>query len=483
VTHTALNPQHKAGIESRSPELLQEISIQDRHICRAERLRLFWGHRQFILSATAMSLLLSALVAFLIPKSYTSTAQLMPPDTRSTSGAALMATLAAKAGGGGLGSMATDLLGFNTPGALFVGILRSQTCQDQLVQQFDLTHVYAKTLSEDAAAQLQEDTTISEDRKSGIITISVTDRSPQRAAALANAYIEQLNLLITELSTSSAHRERLFLEDRLKVAKEDLDEASNQFGQFASKNSTLEIQQMGRAMLDTAGKIAGELIAAESQLEGLRQLYTDDNARVQSLSARIAELRKELGKLGGSNVGGGNNQGPPFTEAADPPGSQPAEIPYPTIRSLPLLGIKYADYYRRAKTEETVYTLLTEQYELAKIQEAKETPTIKILDSARIPHKKSFPPRLLIMFLGTFVGVSSGLLWVVGSTSWQAIDPQDPRKILAREVFVTLKVPMLWASRNGHEEQTGKQLLFEGAVDPRTNDDGRTVPEKTATHL
>src|SRR4029077_18122244 len=151
-------------------------------------------------------------------------------------------------------------------------------------------------------------TSISEDRKSGIITISVTDHSPQRAAALANAYVDQLNKLVSELSTSSAHREREFLEERLKVAKQYLDDASNQLAQFSSKNNTLDIQQEGKAMLDAAGSIAGEMIAAQSQLEGLRQIYTDNNSRVRSLNARVAELRKQLEKLGGAattNVNGG----------------------------------------------------------------------------------------------------------------------------------------------------------------------------------
>src|SRR5207245_8873373 len=111
------------------------------------------------------------------------------------------------------------------------------------------------------------------------------------------------------LSPSPAHRERVFLEDRLKVAKRDLDDASNQLAQFSSKNNTLDIQQEGKAMLDAAGTIAGEMIAAQSQLEGLRQIYTDNNARVRSLNARVAELRKQLEKLGGTATTNVNSNG------------------------------------------------------------------------------------------------------------------------------------------------------------------------------
>jgi capsule polysaccharide export protein KpsE/RkpR len=368
--------------------------------------------------------------------------------------------------------VAGDLLGVKSSGALFIGVLRSQTSQDRLIQQFDLRRVYGRRLLADARATLDGNTSISEDRKSGIITISVTDHSPQRSAALANAYVDQLNLLVAELSTSSAHRERVFLEERLKVAKHDLDEASSQLAQFSSKNNTLDIQEEGKAMLDAAGAISGELIAAQSQLEGLRQIYTDNNARVRSMNARVAELRRQLEKLGGAQGNAAKNRPAPSlakSQAADPPASpstaqtadppagqdadqlavQPGVMPYPTIHSLPLLGAKYADHYRRAKIQETVYELLTQQYELAKVQEAKETPSVKILDPATIPEKKSFPPRLLIMLLGTFLAMTLSVVWVLGSNQWQQADPDDPRKILAQEVAATLKARAHWFSRIG----------------------------------
>jgi len=361
----------------------------------------------------------------------------------------MMAAMAAKVGGG-LGSMAGDLLGVKSSGALFIGVLRSQTAQDRLIQQFDLKKLYGKRLIADARTKLDENTSISEDRKSGIITISVTDHSPQRAAALANAYVDELNTLVSELSTSSAHRERVFLEERLKVAKRDLDSAVNELAQFSSKNRTLDIQQEGKAMLDAAGAIAGEMIAAQSQLEGLRQIYTDNNSRVRSLNARVAELRKQLEKLGGTQANAVNGASASAEQSGDPSAAKAGSgLPYPTIKSLPLLGAKYADYYRRAKIQETVYELLTEQYELAKVQEAKETPSVKVLDPARIPEKKSFPPRLVIMFLGTFLTFALSIVWVLGSARWEETDPQDPRKVLAREVADALKARMPWASRNG----------------------------------
>jgi len=358
--------------------------------------------------------------------------------------------------------VAGDLLGVKSSGALFIGVLRSQTAQDRLIQQFDLRNIYGKRLIVDARTKLDENTSISEDRKSGIITISVTDRSPQRAAALANAYVDELNSLVAELSTSSAHRERVFLEERLKIAKIDLDQAVNEFAQFSSKNNTLDIQQEGKAMLDAAGTIAGEMIAAQSQLEGLRQIYTDNNARVRSLNARVVELRKQLEKLGGAKAGSAGASTTADGRLGDSPAAAESGLPYPTIHSLPLLGAKYADYYRRAKIQETVYELLTEQYELAKVQEAKETPSVKVLDPGSIPEKKSFPPRLVIMFLGTFLASAMSVVWVLGATRWEEVDSQDPRKIFVQEVAGSLRARMLWASRNGHARESGEEKIEEG---------------------
>jgi capsule polysaccharide export protein KpsE/RkpR len=456
VTQTAAKQQPEIAPEPGAGEaFLPEISVKDSREWQAERLRLLWRRRQSFFRAGAFGLLVSTLVAFLIPKSYTSTTQLMPPDSQSTSGMAMMAAMAAKAGGG-LGAAAGDLLGLKSSGALFIGVLRSQTSQDRLIEQFDLKKVYGATLVMNARRKLDENTSIAEDRKSGIITISVTDHSPQRAAALAGAYVDQLNTLVSELSTSSAHRERVFLEERLKVAKQDLDDASNQLAQFSSKNNTLDIQQEGKAMLDAAGSIAGELIAAQSQLEGLRQIYTDSNSRVRSLNARVAELRRQLEKLGGTattNVNGngtGNGNSASTEQPVDPSAARAGGgLPYPTIKSLPLLGAKYADFYRRAKIQETVYELLTEQYELAKVQEAKETPSVKVLDPAKIPEWKSFPPRLAIMFLGTFLVFAISVIWVLGAARWEEVDAQDPRKVLLHEVAGALKERIPWAHPNG----------------------------------
>ena len=405
---------------------------------QAERLRLLWHRRRLLVGATAMGLLASTLLALAIPKSYTSTAQLMPPDPQASTSLAMMATLGNK-NSSGMGSVAGDLLGLKSTGALFVGILRSDAAQSRLVEQFDLKKVYRKRLAQDAREELDQRTIVSEDRKSGIITIRVTDHSPQRAAALANAYVDQLNVLVAGLSTSAAHRERVFLQERLRLAKQDLDSASNDLARFSSQNSTLDLQTMGKVALDAAGDLAGELIAAQAQLQELRQIYTDENSRVRALSARVAELRKQLQKMGGEKP---QMSGRVRTSAAGDAAAGPSlssDLPYPSLRRLPLLDVKYADYYRRGKIQEAMYELLTQQYELAKIQEAKETPIVKVLDHPKVAEKKSSPPRMLIAALGTFLTFCACLLGILAAERWRSCDPQDPRKVLAQEVGTSLR--------------------------------------------
>jgi len=332
----------------------------------------------------------------------------------------LAASVAGQAGA--LGSLATDVLGVKRSGALFVGVLGSRTVEDRLIDRFQLKQIYRTSLYEDARRRLEAKTSIAEDRKSGIITIKVTDTDPKRAAALAEAYVEELDRLVSQLSTSSAHRERVFLEDRMKSVKQDLDGAAERLGEFSSKNTTLDIQTQGRAMLDAAAQLQGQMIAAQAQLQGLRQIYTNNNVRVREGEARIAELERQLEKLGGVPSPARNT-----SAVYDDP-------LYPSIKQLPLLGITYADLYRRTKIEEAVYETLTQLHELAKVQEVKETPSVKVLDAPTPPERKSYPPRTLIVVLGTAMSLAIGAVWTLASAFWTASDPSSPGKRFLLEV-------------------------------------------------
>jgi capsule polysaccharide export protein KpsE/RkpR len=382
-------------------------------------------------------MIVSVLLALWIPASYEATTQLMPPEGLSGSGMALASAFAARAAGG-WGAIAGDLLGLRNSGALFVGVMNSRTVQDRIIDEFNLQQVYHIKKMEDARKALSAHTGIGEDRKSGIITITVTDKSPQRAAEMSRAYAAELDRVIADVSTSSARRERLFLEERLRGVKTDLDEASKEFSQFASKNAAIDITAQGKAMVEAAARLQGQLISAESELHGLEAIYTDRDIRVRSLRARIAELRAQLQKLGGDKEAA--------TQSTGAAAGLPESNSFPTIRKLPLLGVTYYDLYRKTKIQETVYELLTQQYELAKVEEAKEIPSVKILDAAVAPTKKSFPPRRLICVFGTALFFLGACAFVFAKGHYASMDPQDPGKLFAEEVAVTVRTRVATAA-------------------------------------
>jgi len=451
VTQTGTKQQPEAAPEAAYAEVPErELFTEEPQATTLERVRLLWERRRFLVGAAMTGLLFGTVLAFLVPKRFESTTQLMPPDSQSSSGMAMLAALSAKTGGG-LGAAAGDLLGVKSSGALFIGILRSRTVEDRLIERFSLKKIYGARLEESARQKLAQNTSISEDRKSGILTITVTDGDPKRAAAIAQAYVEELDRLVSQLSTSSARREREFLEDRLKSVQVDLETAEKEFSQFASKNGAIDIKEQGRAMVEAAATLEGQLIAAKSELEGLKQVYTDSNVRVRATRARIAELQDQIAKLGGKG------------ESTSSATATQGDLLYPSIRKLPLLGVTFADLYRQTKVQEAVFEALTQQYELAKVQEAKETPSVKVLDEARVPEKKSFPPRLTIMLFCTFLALVGAAFTTLGKTRWQEMDSQDPRKLFAQEVFQTVKARISWGGPNGvgsHRvaDQVGKDL-------------------------
>jgi len=405
-------------------------------------LRRLWDERRFLSRAICAGLGVGFLVAFIIPTEYESSVQLMPPDSQSGSGLAMVAALA---GSGGLGSIAGDLLGAKNTSDQFVAILHSRTAADGVIQRFGLKSIYAERLDEDARKKLADNTRISVDRKTGIISITVVDRDPHRAAAIAQGYVDELDHMVTTLSTSAARRERIFLEQRLNAVKQDLDQAANDFSQFASKNTTIDISEQGKAMVQSAAALQGEMIAAESELKGLEQIYSSNNVRVRSVQARIAELKQQLQKLGGTTDGSS-------------PG--PDNQMYPSIRELPILGVKYGDLYRRTKVQEAVYESLTKEYEMAKVQEAKELPTVKVLDEANVPERKSSPPRMMITLACAVLAFAAATVWLFVAVRWQKMRPDNPGKLLAQDILQTVNAKMPWSPPNGSRVQALTHRLW-----------------------
>jgi len=389
---------------------------------RIEKVRLLWEGRKVLLRAFVIGAVVSITFALILPKGFEATTKLMPPESGGGGGAALMAALATR-GAGMLGSLAGEMLGMKGNGAVFVEILESRTVADRLIEKFKLDRVYKTNKIEYTRKELEHHSKILEDRKSGVITITVVDSDPERAAGIAQAYVAELDRLVAQVSTSSARSERIFLEARLATVKTDLDNAANQFSQFASKNTAIDIPAQGKAMVESAAILQGQLIAAEAEASGLEKIYTVNNVRVKALQARIVELREQLQKLGGSTS--------PNEAIND-------DALYPSIRKLPLLGVKYADLYRRTRIEETVFELLTQQYELAKVQEAKEIPSVKVLDQAVAATVKSSPHRTVISIVGTILFVCGAGYWILLKKKWKDVDPTDPGKVLAEEMAVVV---------------------------------------------
>jgi capsule polysaccharide export protein KpsE/RkpR len=443
--------------DEESPRVLTSPEgLQDDESALA-RLQLIWNHRRLLSRVGLYGLIFSSVIAVLIPARYTSIARLMPPDNQPSVGLALAAATTMTGSAGGLGEMATNLLGLKSTSDVFVGVLNSRTVADKLIEQFDLKRVYRDRRMEDARIDLADHTSISVDRKSQIISIAVTDKSPQRAAAMAQAYVAELNKLVADLSTSSARRERIFLEGRLQSVSKDLEAAERDFSQFASNNTAIDVKEQGKAMVEAAALLQGQLIAAQSQYEGIREIYTDSSPKVRTIKARIDELERQLEKLGGKTDNDTTN------------GKPAQESMYPSIRKLPLLGVTYADLYRRTKIQEVVLETLTKEYEMAKVQEVKEIPTVKTLDVGHIPDKKSFPPRLLFMALGTALALAAATSWIFAKTAWDHTDSTDQRKVFAQEVFLTFAARVRAFPRNGNSDRSVNGGAWSRVGTPKLN--------------
>jgi uncharacterized protein involved in exopolysaccharide biosynthesis len=430
LTQTTLENPRDRDLVQASDRLDPDVEREGADAQLIPSLRLLWDRRARLAKATLMGFVVAAIIALLIPSTYEVTVQLMPPDNSALSGTSAIMGLMLSAGGvgggsggsggGGLAGTVGDLLGAQKPGALFIGILGSRTIADRLIDRFDLRKVYRSKTYASARKKLASRVSFLEDKKSGIIKITVEDHDRTRATAMAQAYVEELDALLAHVNTSAASRERVFLEQRLGAIHSELEDATKELSEFSSHNATLDPQDQGKAMLDAAAMLQGQLVAAKSELSGLQQIYTAENVRVRSLQAHISELERQLNALGGKGYAGSS--------------TLDSNSLYPSIRQLPVLGRQYLDLYRRAKVDETVFELLTESYEMAKVQEAKETPSVKVLDAARTPERASGPSRAGLTIGGGFLGFLFASFWIVGSERWSEVDPNEPYKSFLSEI-------------------------------------------------
>jgi uncharacterized protein involved in exopolysaccharide biosynthesis len=397
------------------------------------KLWLLWNERRLFWGVAWKTFVVALLISYLLPKHYEAAVKVVPGEN-STSGMMGLPSKLANMSGSTVGSGislaldASGLLSGKTPTAFYVEILKSRSLQDRIIDEFNLRERYWKTGSwwprsyYDTRKKLAGFTDIEEDKKSNVITITVTDYDRNTAARIANAYVTELNHAAAGLNTGEAHRERVFLENRLREAKQDLDHTALALSQYSSKNTIMDPQDQGRAMMDAAARVQGEIIATEAELKGLQQIYSDDNVRVRTLRARLETLRSKLHGMAG--------------KGAD---AQVGSPDYPSMSTLPILGYQYSDLYRQTKIQEAIYEFLTQQYETAKIDEAKELPSVRVMDPAVAPEKKSSPHRVLIWISSVLGSVVLTAFWVLGKNSWEQMPMDDSRRLLAADVAAEIR--------------------------------------------
>jgi uncharacterized protein involved in exopolysaccharide biosynthesis len=312
----------------------------------------------------------------------------------------------------------SEALGLSVPGELFVGILQSRSVSDSLITRFNLLQYYNAHLMEDARRSLAANTKIESDRKSGIISISFTANNPILASNIAHQYVVELNRVVNESSASSARRERIFLETRLKDVKQELDDSAKALSQFSTKSRTIDMPTQAKSMVDAGLKLQGELIESRSELAALRQTYSEDNSRVRAVEARNAELQRQMNELDGLNRKSG------ASDETDKSG-------YPSAIELPSLGLTYYDLDRKMRVDEALWEALTKQYETAKVEEAAETPTVRVLDTANVPERKSGPHRSMILMVGGLLSLLAACASVLALSIWEGMAPEDePKKLI-----------------------------------------------------
>lgn len=406
------NPKAAAAAEVPAPSWVGNAAV-------------LWAGRRFLVRAAWIGVLAGLAIAFLIPKRYTSTARIMPPDNSGSSVAMLAALTGHNAGDlGALGALAGGLLGGRTSSALFVDLLRSGNVSGALIDRFQLQRAWHKRYRVDTAKYLAHHTSIVDDKRSGVITIEVQDGDPVRARDLAQGYLDELNRVVTHTSTSAAHQQRVFIERRLATVQSDLEQAQLALSDFSSSHSMINVTEQERAMVDAVARLQAQQIVGQSEVDSLRQIYGDSNVRVRAAQARVGELGRQLQKMSGSAA--------PLS--TDGQASDTAGALYPPLRQLPRLGVMYVDLYRRVRVQEQVFELLTQQDEMARIAEARDIPVVSVIDVPGIAEKKSFPPRLLVTLVIMLLIVSCAAVALLARERWDRLEASDPRRLLTEEI-------------------------------------------------
>lgn len=355
-------------------------------------------HRLIIVRVFLLFIVVGTLVILLLPPYYTAQTKFLPPEREQSVANSMLGQL------GQLAAIVPGNIGIKNPTDVYVTMLKSRTVADALIDKFNLRRVYGKKYLVDARLKLEDMTNVTPG-KDTVITISVDDRDPVRAAALANAYIDELR----KLNQSEVSRRREFFAKELVNAKDQLAEAEIALKSTEETTGVIQLDAQSKAMIEGLATLRARIIARQAELSQLRAYYTDQNRRVIALEHELGSLRSQLASLKNSDTA--------------PPGQPKEEI---TTAKLPALGLQYIRRFRDVKYYETVYEILAKQYEIAKLDEARESPMV-VIDPAVKPEKRSKPKRLLLISVLFLVSIVCAGLAAVGEEIADRMR-QDPRR-------------------------------------------------------
>ncbi len=365
-----------------------EISLLDLLIVLAERKRL-------IFLVTVGFAVIALVVSLILPKRYTATVVLLPPQQSSSMGAAIASQLGNL---GGMAALAGGSLGIKNPNDMYVAMLKSRTVEDAMVQHFGLMQEYHLKYSSDARKSFERHATVDGNGKDGLIRIAVDDSDPNRASELANGYINQFRSLSEHLAITEASQRRLFFEQQLEQAKNNLATAEEALKQTQQKTGLIQVDSQARALIESAAALRAQIAAKEVQIQSMRTFATGENAQLIQAEQELDGLRSQLARLGGSeNIDSG---------LMVPKGQ------------VPEAGLEYARKLRDVKYYETIFEILARQFEIAKLDEAKQGAVVQVVDAAIPPDKRSFPKRGLIVLGATAAGFFIGLLIALFQASY-----------------------------------------------------------------
>ena len=383
-------------------EAQDEISLLDLLIVLAERKRI-------ILWVTAVSAALAIVISLLLPVRYTATATLLTPQQNTSFGAALASQLS---GLGGVASLAGGSLGLKSPNDAYVGLFKSRTVEDAVIRHFGLMNEYHNKYLSDARKKFESRATVDGSGKDGLIHISVEDRDPQRAAELANGYVDQFRIQSQHLAITEASQRRLFFERELEQAKNNLASAEEELKRTEQSTGVIELGSQSRALIESAASLRAQITAREVQIQGMQTYATGENAQLVQAQQELASLRAQLAKLGGSED------------------SASAGLIVPKGQ-VPEAGLQYVRKLRDVKYNETIFDILARQFEVAKLDEAKEGALIQVVDPAIVPDRRSFPKRALIVIVVTAVGFIFGVFAAIFQAGFRRLkeNPEATQKL------------------------------------------------------